>query len=197
MDRDQISRILRTTTRPDVWAMMGPLDWAYLGHLMMGAVPDEAEARAWVREFDSAWADQVEAANRDATALQAGGGPRLSLPADHQAEAAMRGQALRVMAGLRGGAMQRCPHVSLRQPRPMFAASWSARVDCGQCLRHSQQPEPTPVQARTCDLCGRIRWRPVGLITPVVGPLTIGMGACSACITRLAVVAGVPWPGGG
>ena len=197
MDYAQISAILRSTTVPAVWAMMGPLDWAYLGHLMMQAVPDEDDARAMVREHSPGWADQVEAANRDAEAYQASGGPRLALPADHQAEAAMRGQALRVMAGLRGGAMLPCPHVDLRQPRPIFAASWSRLVDCRTCLRTRTQPEPTAVQARTCDLCGRIRWRPVGLITPVIGPVTIGMGACTACITRLAVVAGVPWPGGG
>ena len=127
--------------------MMGPLDWAYLGHLMMAAVPDETEARRMVREASPGWADQVEAANAEAERLddQAHPGPRLSVPADHQAEAAMRGQALRVHGRAARRRHGRLPARRASSTRARcLPPPRSRRVYCHHCV---QAPHPARAHA--------------------------------------------------
>ena len=190
IDRDQITRILAWTSVPANWRMMTPRHWRRLGWLMLRAVPDEAEAREEIRQAHPGWADQADAAAAEAfgmTDLGIPGYDRVILDPDFTAECALRGQVLRVLAGLAGGCLTACPHASVETPRPIFAAAWGDRVDCRRCVTTHQQPDPTPLQARTCDLCGRVGRKPTILATPQVGMLTIGMGVCPDCVIRLAL----------
>lgn len=192
-DRRQIRAMLAMSAHPSVWPAMTVRHWARLAELMLDAIPDDEAARAEVRRAHPGWTDQADAAADEAMALHdelvVPGVDRVSLNVDHAAEMAMRGQVLRVMAGLVGELLDTCPHVSVSCPRPMFAASWTRQVDCLACFRVSEQPDPSPEEARTCDLCGRLGREPTTLATPTIGILTIGMGVCARCVHRLSLLA--------
>lgn len=188
--RGEILTLLSMTARPEVWRMMQARHWAKLGRWVSTAVDEDAE-RAKIREAHPAWADQADAAADEAMAL-AGlglgvGVVRGELNIDAPAEWALRGQVIRVLAGLASGCLTGCPHADLHFPRPLFAASWGSRVDCRNCLASHEQPDPSPVEARTCDLCGLVQWMPTRLATPTIGMLTLGLGVCPKCVRRMGV----------
>jgi hypothetical protein len=188
--RRYMLRVLAWVSIPAIWRQLGPREWARLGEWMMTALGDEDAARAEVYRAHAAWADQADAAADEAHRLNAlpfpGEYDRAEIMPDQLGEAALRGQALRVLAGLSGGSLTGCPHASWDAPRPLFAASWGRRVDCRDCFRHAPVEEPTPLDARTCDICARVYLRPVVLATPTVGMMTIGLGICTRCIRRMA-----------
>jgi hypothetical protein len=187
-DQRAIARMLAWTSIPEVWRQLGPREWAKLGAAMIEATGDEDEARAQVRAAHPGWADQADAAADEAGQLARrpiAGISREDLIADPAAEAALRGQVLRVLAGLAGGSMAGCPHADVATPRPLYAAAWGTRVDCRDCFPRSPVQNPTPVESRTCDLCGRVQLRTVLLATPTVGMITLGLGVCSRCLARM------------
>jgi hypothetical protein len=191
--REAMMRALAYTSVPAIWVRMTAADWAKLGAVMIKAVGDEDRARAEVREAHPGWADQADAAADEAIRLAARkpimpGIDRAEVMPDEAAEAGLRGQVLRVLAGLAGGCLEGCPHADVMNPRPLFAAAWGTRVDCRKCLPAAPVQEPTPIEARTCDLCGRVQFRPVLLATPTVGMITLGLGVCSRCLSRMAMI---------
>jgi hypothetical protein len=181
-------RMLAWTSVPGIWHQLGPREWAKLGAAMIEATGDQEATRAEVRADHPAWADQAEAAAAEAEALarrEIAGLNREELWADLEGEAALRGQVLRVVAGLAGGALTGCPHADVSAPRPLFAAAWGTRVDCRACFPRAPVQNPSPVESRTCDLCGKVQFRPVLLATPTVGMITLGLGVCSRCLARM------------
>jgi hypothetical protein len=185
-----IRSLMAMTARPEVWRVMQARHWLKLGRMMTEIVDEDAE-RARIRESYPAWADQIDAASDEALALAGlplGGAPiRGELNIDQAAEWALRGQVVRVLAGLASKCLTGCPHADLYRPRPLFAASWGNRVDCRACLASHEQPDPSWVEARTCDLCGRVQREPTRLATPTIGMLTVGLGVCTRCVRRMGV----------
>lgn len=190
-DRRAVWAMLTWTSVPAIWRQLTPRHWAALGRLMIDAIPDEDAARAEVNERHPGWADQADAAAAEAFRLTdravIPGTDRVTMEPDRIAEWGLRGQVLRIMAGLAGGSLKGCQHVDIATPTPMFAASWGTYVTCRRCFARAPREEPSAVEAVTCDLCGRRQHhRPVMLATPTVGLLTIGMGVCVDCVARMA-----------
>jgi hypothetical protein len=189
--RPAILALLSMTARPEVWRAMQSRHWAKLGRWVTECVDEDAE-RAAIREAHPAWADQADAAADESLALAglplADGVSRGELNIDAAAGWALRGQVVRVLAGLASGCLIGCPHADLHYPRPLFAASWGNRVDCRACLHRHEQPDPSPIEVLTCDLCGRVQAWPTKLATPTIGMLTLGLGVCPKCIRRMGVV---------
>lgn len=189
--------LLAYSSLPRVWRALTWAHWTAMGAAMMLVDTGTEESRDRVRERHPAWADQADAAADEALRLVTattipGRDPGWFEP-DDQAEAALRGQALRIVAGLAGGCLQACPHADVSRPRPLFAAAWGDRVDCLPCFRSAPPPD-TPMSAaesHRCDLCGRVSSGPVLLATPTIGMLTIGMGVCRRCLRRLMASGGV------
>lgn len=190
-----VQAIIAFTSKPDVWHTMTPRRWARLGRLVTVAVGDRDQVLDIIRERHPGWADQTDAAADEAHRLAGMSPPGIHtryLDPDFAAMCALRGQALRVITGVRGGAMRPCPHVDITRPRPLYASAWGHRVQCRRCLITDPHPEdPTRAESRICDMCGEKQRSPVILATPTVGILTVGMGVCDACVARMAAVAGL------
>ena len=188
-NRARVELLLSYLAVPKVWRAMTLADWVKAGWWVTVSIGDEDHAREVIREHHPAWADQADAAEAEAhklaEAIQLPGTVRATAPPDFQAECALRGHALRILAGIAGGELARCAHAEVWSPRPLFAAAWGDRVDCERCFAFAPAQERPEVDQHICDLCGRYQSRRVALATPTLGMLTIGMGICAQCIARM------------
>ncbi|MFC7382854.1 hypothetical protein [Sphaerisporangium rhizosphaerae] len=102
----------------------------------------------------------------------------------------------RLEAGLLGGAIGFCDHLSATAPRPAFWSPWAAgKVRCAPCAGRAYTRIKGTTEDRRCDRCRRrmtvtnsLAWQLPAVVLTLPGgaaraipPMQVHLGLCSAC----------------